>query len=189
MGLVLETEPVVKFGKFENYFDGLRLVSSRQTPMLFPTEDSFAALENKMWTNWVLFAVLSHIPIVLLFGQKDNCAEIAFKVLLTLFGVVAQNGVPYVSPNVWRVVSVQIHDSFCEGDSLGGRFTFSRNLVEVVLVCVRANCVYCFVERNVWVFLLVGIREIAKNAVITYLLEIEVRQLVTVNTSELLLQL
>ena len=40
-----------------------------------------------------------------------------------------------------------------------------------------------------WVFLLVGIREIAENAVITYLLEIEVRQLLPVNTSELLLQL
>jgi len=40
-----------------------------------------------------------------------------------------------------------------------------------------------------WVFLLVGIGEVAENAVITYLLEIEVRQLATVNTSELLLQL
>ena len=157
--------------------------------MLFSAEDSFAALEDEMRTDGVLFAVLCHIPIVLLFGQKDHCAEIAFETLLTMFGVISQNGVPNVAPNVWRVVSVQINDGFAEGDSLGGRFAFGRNLVEVVLVSVRANRIDCFVEGHMRVLFLVGIGEVAENAIITYLLEGEVRQLATINTSELLLQL
>lgn len=171
LGLVLKAEAIVKFCKFKNHFDCFGLVCSRQTPVLFSAEDSFATLENEMRTNGVLFAVLAHIPIVLLFWQKDNRAEIAFKALLTLFGVVGQNGVPNVAPNVWRVVSVQIYDGLFESDSFGGWFAFSRNLVEVVLVSMRANCVDCFVKGHVRVLLLVGICEVAEDAVITYLLE------------------
>ena len=54
---VLEVDSVVQLGKFENDFYHFRLVVAAQTAMGSATEDSFTALEDKVWADWILCSV------------------------------------------------------------------------------------------------------------------------------------
>lgn len=192
--LVLKAEPVVQFRKFEHNLDCFWLVGPAQTAVLFSAEDAFAALEDQMGTNGVLFAVLTHLPLapVLLLGQQDYRAEIPFAFLLLAApqsGIVGQDRVSDVGPNVGRVIPVQIHDRLFKGHfPARGTFTLGRDLVEIVLVGLRANRVNDLVEGHVGVFGLVGIREIAEDPIITDLLEVQMGQSVPVDGAKLALQ-
>lgn len=104
---VFEVDPVVQLCEFEDDFDDFGFVVAAEAAVGSSTEDSFAALEDEVWANRVLRLVESLVEGLLL-GQKDYCSVVfqaAWRRVATLL-----NSVDDVSPDVWRVVTVEVND-------------------------------------------------------------------------------
>ena len=109
LGVIVEVEVVVQLGKLQYHLDGLGLVVSRKTAMLPSFENPIATLEDQVRTDRVFGAVKSFIEGLLL-GQKHHCAVV--------FGLTwgTETALKHcaldVSPDVWRIVTVQIDYRF-----------------------------------------------------------------------------
>ena len=64
--LIVEIGAIMKFSKFEYYFDRFWLVFSRKASMLFAVENSFTAFIDQMWANGVLSLVEGLVKVLLL---------------------------------------------------------------------------------------------------------------------------
>ena len=90
----------MQFCKLKNHIDHLGLVRAIQTAVLFPVENTFATLKNKVGANWVHLLVQSFVP-SLFFWQQHNCAIVFILALMLLLDCVSD-----VTPYVRGIVAV-----------------------------------------------------------------------------------
>lgn len=188
---VLEVKAIVQLGKLEDHIDHLRLVGTVQATVLLPVEDALAALEDQVGANWVLCAVESRVPWLLL-RQKHNCG-----VVLAASGVRIYNGVTDVAPNIGRIVSVEVDNrllllshhewlrcadaaprevgviltvllSYVLGVLLSAVLS---DLIQVILISLSPNDVNDLVEGSFGVVLLIVGQVVTKDAVVRNLAE------------------
>lgn len=71
----MEVEIVVQLSEFKHNLDSLGLISTRKTSMLLSFENTIAALEDEVWTDWVLLSIKRLVKCFLL-RQQDYSAVV-----------------------------------------------------------------------------------------------------------------
>ena len=109
--LILKVEIVVQLGELQDDLYGLRFVISGEAAVLSSLENSVAALEDQVRADRVLASVETLVETLLLGKQHDRA------VLLRPARLQAEllDGPLNVTPNVRRVVSVQVDDRLWRG--------------------------------------------------------------------------
>lgn len=103
---IVKIKTIVKFSEFENHIDHFWFICPIQTSMLFPIENAFATLKNKVGTYRILSIVKCFIPLFL-FWQKHNCT-----VVFRLVFVIISNSISNITPHIGGIVSVQVNDAW-----------------------------------------------------------------------------
>ena len=109
--LVVKVEIVVQLSELQDNFNCFWFVISREAAMLSSLKNSVAALEDQVRADWVLTSVKTLIKTLLLGKQDDRAVLLQLACLLAEF----LYGSLYVTPNVRRIVPIQVDDCLWRG--------------------------------------------------------------------------
>ena len=136
--------------------------------MILSTENSFDALIHHLWAYWIGRMIQWRLEIrMLLWNDQYRFIVLYFTVFTSGY-----NGFLDIHPNIGSVVPIEIYDLFLVL-ALILAVALKWNGVQIILISLASDDIYGLMHSNLGVLIAVFYLITGQNAIIAYLLEID----------------
>jgi hypothetical protein len=106
--VVRKIKTVIQFSKFQDNLHYLGLASGTEACVVLSSENTFDALINHLWADWVLSMVFAWIKVLMHLGDNQHSFEVLHFFRAEGFGDCTLN----VHPDIRSIISIEVNDLF-----------------------------------------------------------------------------